>query len=89
MQNADFGRAGRGISTLQGKRTIISHPVCYIIMSSPPGNTIRTLRARFQPSASPREAAQFMVKVIRDCFLSKWSKSYDIIQYYQQNIPYY
>jgi len=53
------------------------------------GNTIRQLRSRFQPSSSPREAAQFMVKIIRDCFLSKWSKTYDMIQYYQQNIPYY
>lgn len=53
------------------------------------GNTIRQLRQRFQPSASPREASQYMVKIIQNCFLSKWSRTYDMIQYYQQNIPYY
>ncbi|XP_076804178.1 phosphatidylinositol 4-kinase alpha-like [Clavelina lepadiformis] len=53
------------------------------------GNTIKLLRSRFQPSASSKEAAQYMVRVIRDCFLSKWSRTYDMIQYYQNQIPYY
>uniref|UniRef100_H2ZBY1 1-phosphatidylinositol 4-kinase n=1 Tax=Ciona savignyi TaxID=51511 RepID=H2ZBY1_CIOSA len=52
------------------------------------GNTIKLVRARFQPSSSPKEAAQYMLKVIRDCFLSKWSRTYDMIQYYQNQIPY-
>nr|CAB3264847.1 phosphatidylinositol 4-kinase alpha-like [Phallusia mammillata] len=53
------------------------------------GNTIKLLRSRFQPSASSKEAAQYMVRIIRDCFLSKWSRTYDMIQYYQNQIPYY
>jgi len=52
------------------------------------GNTIKLLRSRFQPTASPREAAQYMCKIIRDCFLSNWSKTYDMIQYLQNEIPF-
>lgn len=53
------------------------------------GNTIKLLRARFSPAASSKEAAQYMVRIIRDCFMSKWSRTYDMIQYYQNQIPYY
>ena len=52
------------------------------------GNTIKLLRGRFQPWSSPREAAQYMCKVIRECYLSKWSATYDMIQWYQNEIPY-
>ncbi|XP_062588022.1 phosphatidylinositol 4-kinase alpha-like isoform X3 [Saccostrea cucullata] len=52
------------------------------------GQTIKQLRDRFQPMASEREAAEFMKRIIKECFLSWRAKSYDWIQFYQQNIPY-
>ena len=52
------------------------------------GHTIKQLRGRFAPLASEREAANYMLKVIRDCYLSWRGKTYDMIQYYQNQIPY-
>lgn len=52
------------------------------------GHTIKQLQARFAPQATEREAANYMLKVIRDCYLSWRGKTYDMIQYYQNKIPY-
>lgn len=52
------------------------------------GQTIRLLRARFAPNSSDKEAAAFMLQVIRSSFLNFRTRTYDMIQYYQNQIPY-
>jgi phosphatidylinositol 4-kinase len=52
------------------------------------GQTIKLLRTRFAPQASEREAANYMCQVIRNSFLNFRTRTYDIIQYYQNQIPY-
>lgn len=52
------------------------------------GQTIKQLRARFSPTSSEKEAAAYMLKIIRDSFLNFRTKTYDMIQYYQNQIPY-
>ena len=52
------------------------------------GRTIKMLRNRFQPNASDREAAQYMMRIIYNCSQSLRSKTYDMIQFWQNQIPY-
>ncbi|XP_046360282.2 phosphatidylinositol 4-kinase alpha-like isoform X1 [Haliotis rufescens] len=52
------------------------------------GQTIKLLRSRFAPQANEREAANFMLKIIRDCTLNWRGRTYDMLQYYQNQIPY-
>lgn len=53
------------------------------------GRTILQMRQRFQPNLSEREAAQFMSKIVENCYLNVRSKMYDQIQYIQNQIPYW
>ncbi|CAG9126168.1 unnamed protein product [Plutella xylostella] len=52
------------------------------------GQTIRLLRSRFAPNSTEKEAAAYMLAVIRNSFLNFRTRTYDMIQYYQNQIPY-
>ncbi|KAF6031160.1 hypothetical protein EB796_010518 [Bugula neritina] len=52
------------------------------------GNTIKLLRQRFLPLASEKEAAQHMDRIVIDCCKNWRAKAYDLIQYYQNEIPF-
>lgn len=52
------------------------------------GQTIKLLRERFSTTKSERDAALFMIDVINKSFLSIRTKTYDILQFYQNQIPY-
>ncbi|KAK9874265.1 hypothetical protein WA026_002618 [Henosepilachna vigintioctopunctata] len=52
------------------------------------GQTIKLLRGRFNPGATDREAAAYMLQIIRSSFLNFRTRTYDMIQYYQNQIPY-
>ncbi|XP_969785.1 phosphatidylinositol 4-kinase alpha isoform X4 [Tribolium castaneum] len=52
------------------------------------GQTIKLLRGRFHPGATDKEAATYMLQIIRNSFLNFRTRTYDMIQYYQNQIPY-
>lgn len=51
------------------------------------GNTIRLLRTRFSPNSSEKEAATYMMNIVRNSCKSVRTVAYDWIQYYQNQIP--
>ncbi|RZF47776.1 hypothetical protein LSTR_LSTR006040 [Laodelphax striatellus] len=52
------------------------------------GQTIKLLRARFAPQSSDKEAAAYMISIIIGSFKNIRTRTYDMIQYYQNQIPY-
>ncbi|MFH4977100.1 hypothetical protein AB6A40_003809 [Gnathostoma spinigerum] len=52
------------------------------------GKTIQQFRDRFAPLSSDRDAAKYMLQIIRNCYLNVRSKMYDQLQYIQNEIPY-
>ncbi|CAH1183299.1 unnamed protein product [Phaedon cochleariae] len=52
------------------------------------GQTIKLLRGRFSPGTTDKEAATYMLQIIRNSFLNFRTRTYDMIQYYQNQIPY-
>ncbi|CAH1999014.1 unnamed protein product [Acanthoscelides obtectus] len=52
------------------------------------GQTIKLLRGRFSPGVTDKEAAAYMLQIIRNSFLNFRTHAYDMIQYYQNQIPY-
>lgn len=52
------------------------------------GQTIKQLKYRLQIDKSDSEAAAYLVNIIKKCYLSFRSKSYDMIQWVQNQIPY-
>ncbi|UXI14588.1 glycine-tRNA ligase-like [Sarcoptes scabiei] len=52
------------------------------------GQTVKQLRNRFCPEYNDKDAAIYMLQIIRDSFLNLRTRTYDIIQYYQNQIPY-
>ena len=52
------------------------------------GRTINQLRTRFSPLANEEEAARYMYSIVLNSCLNKRTVAYDLIQYYQNQIPY-
>ncbi|CAH8540909.1 unnamed protein product [Heterobilharzia americana] len=52
------------------------------------GQTIKLLRQRFAPQLCDREAAASYLRIMRTCLAHWRDKSYDVIQYMQNQIPY-
>jgi len=52
------------------------------------GQTINLLKQRFAPTKNNKEASAHMMSIIRNSFQNFRTKTYDIIQYYQNQIPY-
>ncbi|CAG0888264.1 unnamed protein product [Cyprideis torosa] len=52
------------------------------------GQTVKLLRARFAPTQNERDAATYMINVVKGSMLSTRTKAYDYIQFWQNEIPY-
>ncbi|XP_055694049.1 phosphatidylinositol 4-kinase alpha [Lutzomyia longipalpis] len=52
------------------------------------GQTINLLKQRFVPNKSNKEAAAHMLGIIRNSYQNFRTRTYDMIQYYQNQIPY-
>lgn len=53
------------------------------------GQTIKLLRQRFSPGSSDRDAAAAYLRMTRACLAHWRGKSYDMLQYMQNQIPYW
>ncbi|XP_075212959.1 phosphatidylinositol 4-kinase alpha-like [Lycorma delicatula] len=52
------------------------------------GQTIKLLRSRFSPNATDKEAAEYIITVIKNSFRNFRTVTYDMIQYFQNSIQY-
>uniref|UniRef100_W4VRQ0 Phosphatidylinositol 4-kinase alpha n=1 Tax=Corethrella appendiculata TaxID=1370023 RepID=W4VRQ0_9DIPT len=52
------------------------------------GQTITLLKQRFAPNKNSKEAAAHMLAVVRNSYQNFRTRTYDMIQYYQNQIPY-
>lgn len=52
------------------------------------GQTIKLLRLRFAPTYNDKDASNYILKIIRDSYMNFRTRTYDILQYYQNQIPY-
>lgn len=52
------------------------------------GQTINLLNQRFVPNKNNKEAAAHMQAIIRNSYQNFRTRTYDMIQYYQNQIPY-
>lgn len=52
------------------------------------GQTINLLKARFVPNKNNKEAANHMLGIIRNSYQNIRTRTYDMLQYYQNQIPY-
>lgn len=52
------------------------------------GQTIKLLRMRFAPTFNDKDASNYILKIIRDSYMNFRTRTYDILQYYQNQIPY-
>ena len=60
----------------------------YIALFNILGQTIEQLKYRLQPQASEKDAATFMIGVVKRSFLNLRTTAYDYIQFKQNQIPY-
>lgn len=52
------------------------------------GQTITLLKQRFAPTKNNKEASAHMLAIIRNSYQNFRTRTYDMIQYYQNQIPY-
>lgn len=52
------------------------------------GQTINLLKQRFAPNKNNKEASLHMLSIIRNSYQNFRTRTYDMIQYYQNQIPY-
>ena len=52
------------------------------------GQTVKQLTDRFQPNYSEKDASAYILQIVRDSTLNIRTRTYDYIQYIQNQIPY-
>ncbi|XP_047123411.1 phosphatidylinositol 4-kinase alpha isoform X2 [Hydra vulgaris] len=51
------------------------------------GETLKRLKQRFAPTLTERQASEYMIQIIKDSYLNKRARAYDLIQLVQNQIP--